>query len=116
MARSPQEVFAAHAAALADGDIAAIVEDYSADAVLVTPQGPIRGRDGIGEFFAGALAALPLAEFTLSLSVFAGDVLLLQWSATSAHNRITDAVDTFVFAEGLIRLQTTVFRLDPGPA
>ena len=116
MTRSPQEVFAAHAAALATGDIAKIVEDYSAEAVLLTPHGPIQGRDGIGQFFAGALAGLPQAEFTTSLSIFAGDALLLQWSATSARNRIIDAVDTFVFAEGLIRLQTTVFRLEPGPA
>ena len=116
MARSPQDVSSAHAEALASGDISKIVEDYSAEAVLLTPQGPIEGRDGIGEFFAGALAALPQAEFTTSLTIFAADALLLQWSATSAGNRIVDAVDTFVFAEGLIRLQTTVFRLEPGAA
>ena len=56
MARSPQDVFSAHTTALASGDIGKIVEDYSAEAVLLTPQGPIEGRDGIGEFFAGALA------------------------------------------------------------
>ena len=87
MTRSPQDVFTAHAAALASGDISKIVEDYSAEAVLLTPQGPIEGRDGIGEFFAGALAALPEAEFTTSLTIFAADALLPQWSATSAGNR-----------------------------
>ena len=70
----------------------------------------------MASFFAGPLAALPRAEFTASLSILSRDALLLQWSASSAGYRVIDAVDTFAFAEGLIRLQTTVFRLEPGPA
>jgi hypothetical protein len=39
MARTPQDIFAAHASALAAGDIGRILEDYSDDAVLLTPTG-----------------------------------------------------------------------------
>jgi|SRR4051812_2734555 ketosteroid isomerase-like protein len=112
MTRTPQEVFAAHAAALATGDIGMILEDYSSDAVLLTADGPFHGRDAIREFLTAALGALPEAEFTVGAAVFEGDALLLLWSATSPTGRITDAVDTFVFADGRIRLQTTVFHLE----
>ncbi|TQN43486.1 SnoaL-like protein [Blastococcus colisei] len=113
MARTPQDVFAAHASALAAGDIGRILEDYSDDAVLLTADGPFHGHKAIGEFLTAALGALPEAEFTVGAAVFEGDALLLVWSVTSPKGKITDAVDTFVFADGKIRLQTTVFHVEP---
>lgn len=112
MARTPQDVFAAHASALAAGDIGRVLQDYSNDAVLLTADGTFRGRNAIGEFFTAALGALPQAEFAMGTAVFEGDALLLLWSATSPKGRITDAVDTFVFTDGKIRLQTTVFHVE----
>jgi ketosteroid isomerase-like protein len=113
MARTPQDIFAAHASALAAGDIGRILEDYSDDAVLLTADGTFRGRNAIGEFCTAALGALPEAYFTMGAAVFEGDALLLLWSATSPKGKITDAVDTLVFADGRIRLQTTVFHVEP---
>ena len=113
MARTPQDVFAAHEAALAAGDIGRILDDYSDDAVLLTADGPFHGHNAIREFLAAALSTLPEAEFTVGAAVFKGDALLLLWSATSPKGKITDAVDTFVFADGKIRLQTTVFHVKP---
>ena len=43
MPRSPQEVFQHHAEALGAGDLDAIVDDYSDDAVFITPDGVLRG-------------------------------------------------------------------------
>lgn len=113
MTPTPHDIFAAHASALASGDVSKILEDYSEDALLLTADGPLKGKGAIGEFFTAALGALPGAEFTIGSTVFARDALLLQWSATSPKGKITDAVDTFVFADGKIRLQTTVLRLEP---
>jgi ketosteroid isomerase-like protein len=50
MPRSPQEVFQHHAEALGAGDLDAIVDDYSDDAVFITPDGIMRGKDGIDTF------------------------------------------------------------------
>jgi ketosteroid isomerase-like protein len=113
VARTPQEAFAAHASALAAGDIDRVLEDYREDAVLLTADRPFHGRDAIREFLTAALGALPEAEFTMGATVFEGDALLLLWSATSPRGTITDAVDTFVFVDGRIALQTTVFHLEP---
>ena len=113
MTRTPQDVFAAHAAALAAGDISKILEDFSDDALVVTVDGAFHGRSAIRQFYVAALGALPEAEFTFGSMMFAGDALLLQWSASSPKGRINDGVDTFVFADGKIRLQTTSFHVEP---
>ncbi len=68
--RSPQEVFSHHAQALGAEDLEEILVDYSDDAVLITPAGVQRGKDGI---------------------------------------------DTFVFRDGLIRVQTVRYTLQPAP-
>ena len=52
-----RRVWGCATAMLVSGDIAKIGEDHRTEAVLRTPHGPIEGRDGIGELFAGALAA-----------------------------------------------------------
>jgi hypothetical protein len=112
MARTPQEVFAAHSAALASGDISRILEDYHDDAVVMTLDGAVEGRAAIQGFLAAALGALPHAEFTFESTVYWRDALLVTWHATSPKGRITDAVDTFVFSEGKIRLQTIVMTME----
>jgi len=65
MPRSPQEVFQHHAEALGAGDLDEIVDDYSDDAVLITPDGVMRGKDGIREAFTRLLADVPNADWDL---------------------------------------------------
>lgn len=38
--------------------------------------------------------------------IFEGDVLLIEWNARSQSTRAEDGIDTFAFADGLIRAQT----------
>jgi uncharacterized protein (TIGR02246 family) len=64
MARSPQEVFQHHAEALGAGDLEGIVDDYTDDAVLITPDGVWRGKDGIREAFTKLLADVPNADWS----------------------------------------------------
>ncbi len=113
MTRSPQEVFAHHGKALAAADLDEIVVDYAEDAVLITPAGAARGRDGVRGVFAKLLDDLPDAQWNLKNQIFNGDLLFLEWTADSARNRVDDGVDTFVFADGMIRAQTV--RYTPRP-
>jgi hypothetical protein len=39
------------------------------------------------------------------------DVLFLEWAADAARTRVEDGIDTFVFRDGLIRLQTVRYTL-----
>lgn len=45
--RTPQEVFQHDAQALGAADLDGIVSDYAEDAVFITPDGILRGKDGV---------------------------------------------------------------------
>jgi len=113
MARSPQQVFEHHAEALGAGDLDGIVEDYTDDAVFITPAGVKRGKDGIREAFTQLLADVPNAAWELKTQIYEGDVLFLEWTATSAATKVEDGIDTFIFQDGMIRLQTVRYTVEP---
>lgn len=112
MPRTPQEVFAHHASALMAGDIEEIVADYTEDALFITPQGVLRGKDGVREGFTRLLADLPHAEWSVPTQIYEGDVLFIEWSAVSEKTRAGDGVDTFVFEGDGIRVQTVRYTLE----
>lgn len=106
MARSPQEIFQHHGAALVAGDLDELVADYTDDSVIITPTAVHRGRVEIRQAFAALLADLPDAKWDVPTAVFEGDVLLIEWTAEGPAARATDGIDTFVFADDAIRAQT----------
>ena len=111
MTRTPQEVFQHHAEALGAGDLDGIVEDYSDDAVFITPDGIKRGKAGVREGFTLLLADVPNADWTVPTQVYDGDVLFIEWTAKSAATKVEDGVDTFIFRDGMIRLQTVRYTV-----
>ena len=112
MARTPQQIFEAHVAAIGAADLDAIVADYAEDAVFITPQGVLRGKDGVREGFTRLLADLPDAEWNVPTQIFEGDILFIEWSAVSEKTRVTDGIDTFVFDGDGIRVQTVRYTLE----
>jgi len=111
MTRTPQEVFAHHARALTAGDLDEIVADYADDSVLITPGGVMRGKDGVRAAFVKLLEDVPNAAWDLKTQIYEGDVLFLEWVADSAVSRVDDGVDTFVFRDGMIRVQTVRYSV-----
>ena len=108
--RTPEGVFEHHAEALADGEIWGIVTDYSDDAIFISPDGIVRGKDGVRQAFVKLVGDVPNAQWEVK-TMFADDILFLEWSAESAHTRVEDGIDTFVFRDGLIRVQTVRYTL-----
>ena len=113
MARTPQEIFEHHGQALMAGDLDGIVSDYADDAVFITPDGILRGKQGVREGFVKLLKDLPGARWELPTMLFEDDILLLEWKAESESTRADDGIDTFVFRDGLIRVQTIRYTLQP---
>ena len=111
MARTPQQVFEHHGEALMAGDLDGIVSDYADDAVFITPDGVLRGKDGVRQAFEKLLDDLPSAEWELPTMLFEDDILLLEWKAEAAKTKADDGIDTFVFRDGLIRVQTVRYTL-----
>jgi hypothetical protein len=109
--RSPQEVFDHHAQALGAEDLDEIVADYSDDAIFITPAGAVRGKDSIRQAFSKLLGELPQASWDLKTTLYEDDILFLEWGAQGGGNRVEDGIDTFVFRDGLIRVQTVRYTL-----
>jgi len=38
-------------------------------------------------------------------------VLFIEWTATSAATKVEDGIDTFIFRDGMIRLQTVRYTV-----
>jgi ketosteroid isomerase-like protein len=111
MTRTPEEVFQHHAQALGAGDLEGIVADYADDAVFISPAGIKRGKGGIREAFTQLLSDVPDAAWALKTQLYEGDVLFLEWAADAGATRVDDGIDTFVFRDGLIRVQTVRYTL-----
>ncbi|TWP38945.1 nuclear transport factor 2 family protein [Leekyejoonella antrihumi] len=111
MSRTPREIFAHHAEALMAGDIDAIVSDYTDDAIFITPKGALRGKDGVRQGFTTLLTDLPDAKWDVPTQVFEDDALLIEWSAVAASSRALDGIDTFIFGDDGIRLQTVRYTV-----
>lgn len=111
MARSPQEVFQHHGEVLMAEDLDGIVSDYAEDALFITPEGVRTGKDGVREGFVKLLGDLPGASWELPTQIFENDIMLLGWKAESENTKADDGIDTFVFRDGLIRVQTVRYTL-----
>jgi ketosteroid isomerase-like protein len=111
MTRTPQEVFAHHGQAFGARDLDEIVADFADDAVLITPAGVSRGKDGVRDAFTQLFADLPNAAWDLKTPIFEDDVLFVEWAANAAESSADDGVDTLVFRDGLIHAQTIHYTL-----
>jgi len=109
--RTPIQIFQHHAEALGGEDLNGIVADYSDDAVFMTPAGVLRGKAGIRQAFSKLLSDVPKAKWNLKTQLYENDILLLEWTADSAKTKIDDGIDTFVFKDGFIRVQTVRYTL-----
>src|SRR5918996_4726837 len=83
--RTSQEVFQHHGEALGAEDLDAIVADYADDAVFITREGVVRGKDGIRQAFADLLGQIPQAGWALQSTILGGQVLLAQWGGGSGN-------------------------------
>jgi SnoaL-like domain len=111
VARTPQEIFQHHAEALGAEDIDAIVSDYADDAIFMTPEGVLRGKEQVRRAFERLTSEVPGARWELPTQLYEDDILLLEWKATSAASKVEDGIDTFVFRDGLIHVQTVRYTL-----
>jgi ketosteroid isomerase-like protein len=112
-ARTPEEVYASHGAALVAEDLDGLVANFAEDAVVITPKGVLYGKEGVQESFTRLFTDLPKADWEMKTTLFGGEVLFLEWASTSANSSATHGVDTFVIRDGLIRAQTVRYELAP---
>ena len=108
--RTPEEIFMHHAQSLGAEDAEATALDYAETAYLITQDGVMRGKEAIRGFFAAVFQAIPQAQWGVK-TTYVDNVMFLQWTADSRLGSVSDGVDTFIFANGLIHAQTARYTL-----
>jgi ketosteroid isomerase-like protein len=115
MALTTEEVLRRHVKCFFEGDLEGIVSDYSADAVLFTPNGRLKGHDPIRAFFRTLIQEFgqPGTTFSMQLQSIDGEFAYALWSAETADNVYEMATDTHVVRDGKIVAQSFAGTIRP---
>jgi ketosteroid isomerase-like protein len=105
---STKDVLDHHVMCFGEGDLPGILSDYAPDAVLFTPDGPLRGGDEIRAFFRALLAEFgkPGASHSVKHQSIEGDYAYVLWTAETADNVYELGTDTLVVRDGKIVAQS----------
>ena len=113
--RSTRDVIDNHLKCFGARDLGGILSDYAPDAVLFTPEGPLRGVGAIRPLFQAMLAEFgkPGVAFSLNHLSVEGDYGYILWAAETADNVYEMVTDTFVVRDGRIAVQSFAGKLKP---
>jgi ketosteroid isomerase-like protein len=112
---STKDVLDHHLKSFSEGDLKGILSDYAPEAVMFTPDGPLRGPDEMRPLFQALIAEFgkPGAAFTLKRQTIDGDYAYILWTAETADNVYEVATDTFVVRDGKIAAQSFTGKIRP---
>jgi hypothetical protein len=94
------------------GDVSALVAQYTDDAVVVTPAGPLNDRASITAMMEGVIAEFgqPGTRFEVISQAAFGDIFTLVWSGETSKNVYDFAAETYVLKDGKITYQTVALK------
>ena len=112
---STKDVLDHHIKCFGERDLNGILSDYAPDAVLFTPDGPLRGADQIRPLFEAMLAEFekPGAAHTMKHQSVHGDYAYVLWTAETADNVYELGTDTLVVRDGKIVAQSFAGKITP---
>lgn len=89
-------------------DLEGVMEDYTEESILITPNGTYSGLEEIRGNFINAFKAFPSqgADLTLNQSLAVKDVGYILWEANTPEFNLTYATDTFIIRNGKILRQS----------
>jgi len=112
---STKDVLDHHLKCFGESNLAGILSDYAPDAVLFTPEGPLKGVDAIRPFFRAMLAEFgkPGMTFSMKHTSIDGNYAYVLWTAETAENVYELATDTTVVQNGKIVAQSFAGKITP---
>ena len=112
---STKDILDHHVKCFGESDLKGILSDYAPDAVMFTPDRPLRGADAIRQFFKAMLAEFgkPGAAFSMKRQYIEGDYAYVLWTAETADNVYELGTDTLVVREGKIVAQSFAGKITP---
>jgi hypothetical protein len=110
-----QKFAADRMAAFGRGDAAALLAQYTEDAIAITPMGVLRGRAEIKGLVDNVIAefAQPGVKFEFLSQTSEGDIVTFVWKAETAKNVYDFAAETYVLKDGLAAVQTFAAKVTP---
>ena len=111
---STSDVVDRHLSSFAKYDVDGIVADYSSDAILFTPDGPLKGPAEIKPLIQTLVSefAKPGSSFTIHHRSIEGDHGYILWTAETGDNSYEFATDTFVVRNGKIVAQSFAAKIN----
>jgi ketosteroid isomerase-like protein len=112
---STEAVLDRHLECFGRGDLDGILADYSATAVMFTPEGPLKGPAAMRPLFQTLFAEFgkPGASFSMKERSVDGDCGYFLWSAETADNVYEMGTDTFVVRNGQIVVHSFALKIRP---
>jgi ketosteroid isomerase-like protein len=112
---STGDVLDRHLKSFAEYDVDGVFSDYSSDAVLFAPTGPLKVQRRSGRFLRPSFRSFekPGSSFTMQLRSIEGDHAYILWTAETADNSYEFATDTFVVRNGKIVAQSFAAKILP---
>src|SRR5437867_3782455 len=115
MAATTQEALTHHLDTFGKAVLAGIIDDYTPESPLFTPNGMLRGPEAIRQLFTTLFKefAKPGASFQMLRQDVDGAIAYILWKAETADNRYEIGTDTSVVEDGMIVTQTFAAKITP---
>jgi ketosteroid isomerase-like protein len=113
-----EEVLDHHLGAFIAGDVDALLDDYTDESVIITPDGVARGPSELRAAFERLLSGMfapGTYEIALEARQIDGEVAFVAWHASCADADVEFATDTFLVRDGKIAVQTFAAKVIPKP-
>jgi ketosteroid isomerase-like protein len=112
---NPSEIYDHHMAAFTDGDVSAMLEDYTDDSVILTNMGSFHGLEDIESLVTTYVEEFSKegVEFEIDEQTVDGDVVFYAWHAETPDNVYDFGADTLIVRDGAIETQTSAVSVRP---
>jgi hypothetical protein len=112
---STSDVLDRHLNSFARYDVDGILADYSPDAILFTPTGPLKGPTAMKPLFQTLVSEFekPGSSFSIQHRSIEGEHGYIVWTAETPDNSYQFVTDTFVVRNGKIVAQSFAAKIAP---
>ena len=102
-----------HLESFGNNDLDELMNDYTEQSEVWTPEGDIVGLKAISSFFSYAFTLFPKGSTRLDLKkmIVKENKAYIVWDAESPVINVPIGTDTFIVKDGRILLQTTAFQI-----
>ncbi|HLW21256.1 MAG TPA: nuclear transport factor 2 family protein [Cyclobacteriaceae bacterium] len=113
--KTTQTVLDHHWETFVNNDLEGVMEDYTEESVLITPDVTYRGLKEIRQNFIRVFKSFPVdgGKLTLNKSIVVQDVGYILWEADVPEFKLLYATDSFIIRNGKIIRQTFAGVVEP---